>query len=669
MIRNLSKLVLYIGAVLLAPPVFSSEQEDISAQALEPTLCVKSTFTSFEAVDKNQWKSIILKLTNECNRNIDFQNAVITFQNKIALNTNFWGNFDPLAYPDNNMQITSQASGSNFIATLGLHFPNYPGATSVLPANKSIQIMYGATSEGHIGSANVYLEGNNTPTGSIQLKNTSAKPTDVTQLYSVVHILTNGAPFTDVQLAWNSSQTIAGIMPGNYTIRADSINGTSGNNYLGTASPSSISVISGQTNTSNITYTLVQQTGKLAIQLQSLPAELAGYTGRPTAQVMDAANSVQSLLSWGNTATVSQLKNNNTYSFSTPAISFNNYKCNPIFSPSSLIASSTTLPLTKLSYSCSLNSSNTPVAMNGQLSVCKTQLCNERQEAIQLKGMSSHGIQWFGWQGSNTTRACLTTASLDALTSSWGASVIRVSMYIQEGGYETDPAGFTNQVNALIEEATKRGVYVIVDWHILTPGDPNINLSKAKTFFSAIANAHKNKNNLIYEIANEPNGVTWSKIKTYAEALIPVIRAIDNKSIILVGTPGWSSLGISDGRSSQDIINSPVNAQNIMYTFHFYAASHRDNYLNEVARASDVLPIFVTEFGTQSYTGDGANDFAMTDRYLELFARKKISWTNWNYSDDTGSGAVWIGGTCSNGPWSDNRLKAAGVYLKAKIQN
>jgi endoglucanase len=151
--------------------------------------------------------------------------------------------------------------------------------------------------------------------------------------------------------------------------------------------------------------------------------------------------------------------------------------------------------------------------------------------------------------------------------------------------------------------------------------------------------------------------------------LIPVIRAIDNKTVILVGTAGWSSLGVSDGSSSQDIINAPLSFPNIMYTFHFYAASHRDEYLNEVDYASNTLPIFVTEFGSQAYTGDGANDFAMTDRYLQLFANKKISWTNWNYSDDPLSGAVWKTGTCSNGPWTDSNLKASGVYIKAKIMN
>lgn len=303
----------------------------------------------------------------------------------------------------------------------------------------------------------------------------------------------------------------------------------------------------------------------------------------------------------------------------------------------------------------------TPVSKNGQLKVIGLKLCNQYNNPIQLRGMSTHGIQWYGWGD------CLTNASLDALANDWGGDILRISMYVQEGGYETNPTAFTNQVNTLIEAATARGMYALVDFHQLTPGDPNANLQNAKTFFTAIANTHKNKNNILYDICNEPNGVAWSRIKTYAEQIIPVIRAIDGDAPILVGTHGWGSMGISDGRTAQDIVSSPVNATNIMYTFHFYAASHGDQYYNELNWASDRLPVFVTEFGTQTASGDGANNFTMSQRYIDLMRTKKISWCNWNYSDDNRTGAVWTSGTCSNGPWTPARLKEAGLWVRDKM--
>ena len=277
--------------------------------------------------------------------------------------------------------------------------------------------------------------------------------------------------------------------------------------------------------------------------------------------------------------------------------------------------------------------------------------------------MSTHGLQWYA--------NCVTPASLDVLAHQWRADVLRISMYVQEGGYETDPRRFTDLVHHYIEQATARGLYAIVDWHLLDPGDPHYNLARARTFFAEIAERHAAKDNVLYEIANEPNGVPWSVIRDYAEQVIPVIRARDADAVVLVGTPDWSSLGASGSGGGADVIAAdPVRAGNVMYVFHFYAASHGDYYYDTLARAADRLPLFVTEFGTQEYTGDGPNDFAMAQRYLDLLASRKISWVNWNFSDDFRSGAVFTTGTCASGDYGDTaRLKPAGVWIRDRISS
>ncbi|MFI8091272.1 cellulase family glycosylhydrolase [Streptomyces sp. NPDC086080] len=304
----------------------------------------------------------------------------------------------------------------------------------------------------------------------------------------------------------------------------------------------------------------------------------------------------------------------------------------------------------------------TPVDLNGRLEVCGTRLCNEHGHPVQLRGMSTHGTQWYP--------QCLTDGSLDALAKDWKADVLRVSTYVQEGGYETDPAHFTRLADSLIRQASDRGMYVIVDWHMLDPGDPMANLDNARKFFTDIASRNKGRDNILYEIANEPSDVSWSRIKSYAEQIIPVIRGIDSDAPVLVGTRAWSSLGVSEGADESEVVNNPVDASNIMYTFHFYAASHRDEYLAALSRAADRIPLFVTEFGTQNYAGEGADDFTMSQRYLDLMADKKISWVNWNFSDDHRSGAVFTTGTCdSGGPWTGtSSLKPAGVWIRDHLR-
>ncbi|MFG2672164.1 cellulase family glycosylhydrolase [Streptomyces sp. NPDC048445] len=302
----------------------------------------------------------------------------------------------------------------------------------------------------------------------------------------------------------------------------------------------------------------------------------------------------------------------------------------------------------------------TPVGINGRLHVCGVNLCNQYDRPVQLRGMSTHGIQWFS--------QCYNAASMDALADDWKADLLRIAMYVQEDGYETDPAGFTDRVNGLVDMAEDRGMYALIDFHTLTPGDPNYNLDRAKTFFASVAARNADKANVIYEIANEPNGVSWSAIKSYAEQVIPVIRAADPDAVIVVGTRGWSSLGVSDGSGESEIVNNPVAATNIMYTFHFYAASHKDNYRAAVSRAATQLPLFVTEFGTVSATGGGTMDRASTTTWLDLLDQLKISYANWTYSDAPESSAALRPGTCDGTDYSTSGvLTESGALLKDRI--
>ncbi|WP_101784755.1 cellulase family glycosylhydrolase [Nonomuraea indica] len=303
----------------------------------------------------------------------------------------------------------------------------------------------------------------------------------------------------------------------------------------------------------------------------------------------------------------------------------------------------------------------TPVGINGRLRVCGVHLCNQYGRPVQLRGMSSHGLQWFA--------DCYDEASLDALAHDWKADLFRISMYVQEGGYETDPARFTREVNRLVDMAEARGMYAVVDFHTLTPGDPTYNLDRAKTFFAAVSARNAAKDNVIYEIANEPNGVSWATIRSYAEQVIPVIRANDPDAVVIVGTRAWSSLGVSEGGNENEVVANPVNAANVMYAFHFYAASHTDSYRQTVARAATRLPLFVSEFGTVTYTGGGQLDLASTTAWLDLLDQHRISYANWTYSDAPESSAAFRPGTCGGGVYAGTGvLNESGVYLRARIR-
>jgi endoglucanase len=104
-----------------------------------------------------------------------------------------------------------------------------------------------------------------------------------------------------------------------------------------------------------------------------------------------------------------------------------------------------------------------------------------------------------------------------------------------------------------------------------------------------------------------------------------------------------------------------------MYAFHFYAASHKDNYRAEVERAAARLPLFVTEFGTVTYTGDGGVDTASSTAWMDLLDRLKIGYANWTYSDAGEGSAAFRSGTCGGSTYTGSVLSDSGRFMQARI--
>lgn len=298
---------------------------------------------------------------------------------------------------------------------------------------------------------------------------------------------------------------------------------------------------------------------------------------------------------------------------------------------------------------------NSVVSKNGQLRVSGNQLVNQAGEAIQLKGMSSHGLQWFG-QFSNYD-------SMKWLRDNWGMTVFRAAMYTQDGGYINDPSQ-KNKVKQAVQNAIDLGIYVIIDWHVLGEQDPNVYKQQAKGFFSEMASLYKDYPNVIYEICNEPNGsaTTWNdKIKPYAEEVIPVIRSIAPGSIIIVGTGTWS-------QDVHDAANNPLYYSNIMYTTHFYAGTHGQWLRDRIDYArSKGIAVFITEWGTSDASGDGGPFLAESKVWTDFMQDRKISWANWSLCDKSEVSAALMPGASPYGGWSDAQLTASGKFVKDQM--
>lgn len=298
---------------------------------------------------------------------------------------------------------------------------------------------------------------------------------------------------------------------------------------------------------------------------------------------------------------------------------------------------------------------STPVETHGQLSVKGGQLVDENGKPVQLRGMSSHGLQWFG--------DFVNKDSMKWLRDDWGINVFRVAMYTAEGGYITNPS-VKNKVKEAVEAAIDLGMYVIIDWHILSDNDPNTYKEQAKAFFQEMAAKYGNYPNVIYEICNEPNGgVTWSnQIKPYAEEVIPAIRANDPDNIIIVGTPTWS-------QDVHDAADNPLPYSNIMYALHFYAGTHGQSLRDKIDYAlSKGVAIFVTEWGTSDASGNGGPFLNESQKWIDFMNSRNISWANWSLSDKSETSAALMPGASPTGGWTDSNLSASGKFVREQIR-
>ena len=119
-------------------------------------------------------------------------------------------------------------------------------------------------------------------------------------------------------------------------------------------------------------------------------------------------------------------------------------------------------------------------------------------------------------------------------------------MAVEHGGYLTNPEAEAAKVEAVIEAATKLGLYVIVDWHAHQPHP-----KEAADYFGKLAAKYGDRPNLIYETYNEPlQHHGWAEVvRPYHMQVAAAIRAVDPDNLIVAGT-NWT------GMSNDDIPNA-----------------------------------------------------------------------------------------------------------------
>ncbi len=307
----------------------------------------------------------------------------------------------------------------------------------------------------------------------------------------------------------------------------------------------------------------------------------------------------------------------------------------------------------------------TPFEKYGKLHVEGKNLVDEKNNVVQLKGISTHNL--------NEYPQYVNAEAFKQFRDEYNVSIMRLAMY---SAFADDHAGYSDsddEHRAKLEDLIVKGVeicdqlglYCMVDWHILFDYDPNMHTDMAIRFFKSISAKLKKFDNVIYEICNEPNmnletkeETSWDDIKNYAKQVIPAIREIDDTKVIIVGTTIWSQ-GVDKAA------DAPLDFDNIMYTLHFYADTHRDQLRDKFkyARSKD-LPIFVTEFGVGRADGDGDINEEQSKIWIDLLNGEKISHIIWNLSNKAETSSIIVPECKKTSGFTDADLTPCGLMMK-----
>lgn len=293
-----------------------------------------------------------------------------------------------------------------------------------------------------------------------------------------------------------------------------------------------------------------------------------------------------------------------------------------------------------------------PVKESGHLSVKGTRLVNEKGTPVMLAGVS------YGWH--NWWPRFYNKSAVQWLAEDWHCDLVRAAMGVgPRGSYTDKPEWSIEQISAVIEGAIENDLYVIIDWH-----SHQIKTEEAKQFFSQMASKYGHYPHIIYEIFNEPVNDAWSDVKAYSVEVIKAIREKDPDNLILVGSPHWC-------QDLHLVADDPIEGyDNLMYTVHFYAATHKQFLRDRCNYALEKgIPLFVSESAGMEASGNGPIDRTEWQTWIDWMKSHQISWVTWSISDKNETCSMLKPQASSEGGWKKDDMNESGLLTREYLRS
>lgn len=201
-----------------------------------------------------------------------------------------------------------------------------------------------------------------------------------------------------------------------------------------------------------------------------------------------------------------------------------------------------------------------------------------------------------------------------------GANVVRVPVHPLY--WREDPEYLWRYLDEIVRWCGEEGMYVILDWHsigsVVTGRAPlsqelySATQESTREFWSRVAAHFATTPHVLFEVFNEPQGISAAEWRDAAQALIGVIRGAGATQPVIVG-------GVEYARDLSWVLKTPMDDASVIYASHIYPshpASGWDMWFGNVAVR---YPVMITEWGflDQSTTDQDSYLIGSTEGYAK----------------------------------------------------
>ncbi len=306
------------------------------------------------------------------------------------------------------------------------------------------------------------------------------------------------------------------------------------------------------------------------------------------------------------------------------------------------------------------------------LKVVGNQLLNSRNEPVVLRGVNIPDLEWSG-SGQRRILQSVHTAIRD-----WRVNVIRLPV-VEDFWFGKAPeqgdggASYRALVSQAVDACATRGCYVIVDLHWWDCGQWGTNISEhympdlnSAEFWRSCAAHFKNHPAVLFDLYNEPHGVSWSvwlhggevtekanpqqltpTTKYQAagmQTLLDAVRSTGARNVVVAGGLDWAYdlSGVLAGMELRD-----PSGNGVVYANHTYIwkGDTPEQWCAKMEKAAARFPLIVSEFGgsggpnrklTQPISRVNLNNDDWLLHTLQILQDNNWSWVAWCFHPKAG---------------------------------